>query len=103
MHSINRVVRLSLPFWLVPAAFFVKWLGCSCPILNAQGELVPRLFNANDLTRLVAGLLAAAALVAAARNLRRLSDGKSRLLYALACLAVVLPAAYLFVTLQYWR
>ena len=43
------------------------------------------------------------ALVAAARNLRRLSGGKSRLLYALACLAVVLPAAYLFVTLQYWR
>lgn len=113
MKRLAKGVRLSLPVWLLPVAFlvyaplnalfFVRWLGCSCPVMNAQGELVPRVFCANDLTLVVSIGLAAAALAVVGFNLRRFSDAKGRLLYIVVCLLCILPAAYAFVTLQYWK
>lgn len=113
MNRFRQALRLSLPFWLLPALYIpyswlnstviVNWLGCGCPVMDDAGNAVYRAFNANDFTSWFWGGIALTVIGLSAYLSRRLPAVWMRLLYVFGMAAVSLMTAWTFYHSMMWK
>lgn len=72
---------LYIPYYILNDMVIVRWLGCSCPTVGPDGEVLYRAFNANDFTLLFWSLAGIAVLAVSIYKARRISGIFWKILY----------------------
>ena len=88
---------LYMPYKYLNERVIVEWLGCGCPKLGPQGEMIESGFNANDFTLIFWGAVALAVIIISLFNVKQLTKWYHKLLYM-----VLISAGSLFVALQFY-
>lgn len=94
---------LCVPYTALNQAVIVKWLGCGCPRLDAAGNEIVRVFNANDFTRLFWLGIAVIVIVLSLFSMRKIAKWLGKLAYIGGMTAVSLYLASYFTTMMMWR
>ena len=87
------------PYRWFNTAYVVDWFGCSCPIIDENGNHIERLFNANDFTAVFWSVLTVGVTALSAFLSRKVFGRKFRavVLYVMIVFAVcALMSCYLY-------
>ncbi len=87
---------LLTPYSWVNREFIVDWLGCGCPTLDSNGNMIESRFNANDFTALFWVFVSLCVTVWAIFLSRRISKNMMwmRAIYIIAMFAVSIAISY---------
>ncbi|MBR6593655.1 MAG: hypothetical protein IKK83_00525 [Clostridia bacterium] len=95
---LSLFLLLLYPYSLINQAVIVDWLGCGCPKVSGEGEMIHDYFSANDFTRAFWGFIAVCATALAVIPARRFLKGRAlwQTLYivALGVLSLFIAAAF---------
>lgn len=115
MKLLKKIAVLAAPLFLfavllVPYSwanqqFIVEWFGCSCPVVDAAGNMVENQFNANDFTALFWTFISVCTTAISVLLSKRIPKEKIwlRILYIVGMLLVSLWIAYQFCQMMMWK
>ena len=93
---------LIMPVLVIPYSFLntnviVKWLGCGCPQIDEQGNIIENAFNANHFTLIFWNVAAIAVIIISLFNMRYLNKWYSKLIYVL-----LIAAGSIFLAMKFY-
>lgn len=91
------------PYMVLNQTVIVKWLGCGCPQLDAAGNEIVRMFNANDFTQLFWFGIAAIVIGISLFSTRKIPKLGRKLAYIGGIAAVSLCLAFAFPLTMWWK
>ncbi len=98
-------VILIVPYSWLNQAFIVEWLGCGCPVMDGNGNMVEPVFNANDFTGLFWLFISLCATGWTAFLAKRISKSRKwlRVVYVIAIFLVSVILAYYLRQMMMWN
>ncbi len=93
---------LYYPCRFLNSEVIVKWLGCGCPQLDAQGNLVKNTFNANAFTLAFWLVIALVVIAISLYNMRSFTKWYHKLIYISLISAGSVFIAYRFYSALMW-
>ena len=94
---------LYVPYRILNEQVIVKWLGCGCPRLDENGNMITNRFNANSFTLLFWGLIALAVVIVSVFNSAKIQKWYFKAIYiTLISMASIVLALLFFYSMQ-WR
>jgi hypothetical protein len=94
---------LYFPYGILNRNVIVKWLGCGCPVIDENGNMIIRAFNANDFTSYVALLIGLMTVIITILNVKHINKTKNKILYLIIMLSATLYMGFTFVRSQMWN
>ena len=93
---------LYIPYGLLDEKVIVKWLGCSCPSLDVNGNHITSKFNANDFTRLFWALIVLVVVGITLFKMRKIAKWYYKLIYVVFIITVSIIFASKFYSSMLW-
>lgn len=109
MKNIKRFWQLALfpllyiPYSIINSKFIVNWLGCGCPKVDPNGNMIKSSFNANDFTLSFWGVIACIVIVISLFNTKHINKWSLKALYILLIATISIIIAILFSYSMLWE
>lgn len=98
-------VILFIPYNWLNQNLIVEWLGCGCPKIDVNGNIINSYFNANDFTLLFWLFISICSTILSIFLSKKLLKTKIliRIIYVIVIFIISLTLSYLLFRLMMWR